>query len=361
MLGCYKNAADDAVPSPRMAEAAPEGAPPAAAPAASTDAAAPAPAPAAGPVLADAAAPAAAAAPAPVLAAPPVAPATPAAAQTLGAQQDAAAASPAVSPSAASPGRRVVVVPPRDGTVARPVTVKVSVHAGKDLIVADLLTSDPYVKVYVHDEAGAVVGQLKTDYKGSTLNPVWNYTGEVQFVGKGIGELVFEVWDNDRFGNHDYMGSAHVAPDDVRFGNKRIMPVKLSVSDEFEASTTGSVARKARDKREPARGLGSLTVEWVVDGLGWDDANPLASAAAAAEEAAAAAAAEEAAVPKVRKTYVHPVMVTGLPFLNPKQARHAEEEQRKRVRGVVAVSYQKRRGDPSGVPVEAKGTMNERA
>ncbi|RWV92917.1 hypothetical protein BHE74_00042030 [Ensete ventricosum] len=104
--------------------------------------------------------------------------------------------------------------------------LKVIIVQGKNLVIRDFTSSDPYVVVKVGNQAS--LDNLKTDCEmasaktkviNSCLNPVWNE--EMIFTLKeplGILNLVFdcvssklfsqEVFDRDRFKSDDKMGHA---------------------------------------------------------------------------------------------------------------------------------------------------------
>eukprot|EP00475_Leptophrys_vorax_P016894 TRINITY_DN233_c0_g1_i1.p1 TRINITY_DN233_c0_g1~~TRINITY_DN233_c0_g1_i1.p1 ORF type:complete len:316 (-),score=114.50 TRINITY_DN233_c0_g1_i1:31-978(-) len=74
----------------------------------------------------------------------------------------------------------------------------VNIKNGIDLIVADLLTSDPYCEVIV---AGMT---RTTKIIDKTLNPVWNET--FTFYTEGPEVIWFKVYDHDDVGKNDFMG-----------------------------------------------------------------------------------------------------------------------------------------------------------
>ncbi|KAF5188062.1 C2 domain-containing protein [Thalictrum thalictroides] len=82
--------------------------------------------------------------------------------------------------------------------------VKVIVLQGKQLVVRDFRTSDPYVVVKLGNQTA------KTKVINSCLNPVWNE--ELTFsVTEPVEELKLNVFDKDRFKADDEMGYAHLS------------------------------------------------------------------------------------------------------------------------------------------------------
>ncbi|KAJ8465831.1 hypothetical protein OPV22_028383 [Ensete ventricosum] len=79
--------------------------------------------------------------------------------------------------------------------------LKVIIVQGKNLVIRDFTSSDPYVVVKVGNQSA------KTKVINSCLNPVWNE--EMIFTLKEpLGILNLEVFDRDRFKSDDKMGHA---------------------------------------------------------------------------------------------------------------------------------------------------------
>jgi Ca2+-dependent lipid-binding protein len=74
--------------------------------------------------------------------------------------------------------------------------------SAKNLIVADLFSSDPYVQFTY----------METTYKTAviykTLNPTWNHTVELMVFDKEAQGLEFTLWDMDLSGSNDLLGRA---------------------------------------------------------------------------------------------------------------------------------------------------------
>ena len=82
------------------------------------------------------------------------------------------------------------------------------IHA-ENLIIADLLTSDPYIKIKVHEE------QQQTPIQFKNLNPSWHEEYVFQLIDLH-GEVTFQMWDyDDGKENGDYMGDVHLAIKDI--------------------------------------------------------------------------------------------------------------------------------------------------
>ena len=80
--------------------------------------------------------------------------------------------------------------------------VTVRLIEGKNLIVKDIKTSDPYCVLTI----GQQKWKSKTKYK--TLNPLYNET--FAFSWNGVDHLVVEVFDKDELTKDDHMGKAEV-------------------------------------------------------------------------------------------------------------------------------------------------------
>ena len=74
--------------------------------------------------------------------------------------------------------------------------------SAKDLIIADLFSSDPFVQ-FVY---------MQTTYKSpvvyKSLNPTWNHTVELMVFDKEAQGLEFTLWDADLSGSNDLLGRA---------------------------------------------------------------------------------------------------------------------------------------------------------
>ncbi|KAI3905348.1 hypothetical protein MKX01_040039 [Papaver californicum] len=81
--------------------------------------------------------------------------------------------------------------------------LKVTVVQGKQLVIRDFRTSDPYVVLKLGNQV------VKTKVINSCLNPVWNEELTLN-VTQSAGVLNIEVFDKDRFKSDDKMGRAHL-------------------------------------------------------------------------------------------------------------------------------------------------------
>lgn len=99
--------------------------------------------------------------------------------------------------------------------------VKVVVVRGRQLVIRDFRTSDPYVVLHVANQTA------KTKVINSCLNPVWNE--ELTFsITEPIEELKLEVFDKDRFKADDKMGNAHVSLQPIATAARLKQVVKVS-------------------------------------------------------------------------------------------------------------------------------------
>ncbi|WOK92967.1 hypothetical protein Cni_G01659 [Canna indica] len=81
--------------------------------------------------------------------------------------------------------------------------LKVIIVRGKNLVIRDFTSSDPYVVLKVGNQIA------KTKVINSCLNPVWNE--EFMFsLKEPLGILKLEVFDRDRFKSDDKMGHAFI-------------------------------------------------------------------------------------------------------------------------------------------------------
>lgn len=83
--------------------------------------------------------------------------------------------------------------------------VTVQLVEGRDLIVKDITSSDPYCVLTL----GLQSRKSKTKYK--TLNPTYNET--FTFSWNGVDQLVVEVFDKDELTKDDHMGKLEVMLD----------------------------------------------------------------------------------------------------------------------------------------------------
>ena len=109
----------------------------------------------------------------------------------------------------------------------------------KDLLSADSNGfSDPYFKI-PHNQRGFVDipgKNHKTKWIKKTLNPVWNHTFEsVQFDPTVTKNLQIEVYDYDRFGKDDLIGTAFINLDWMLNGQQDFLdawiPLTVSIKD----------------------------------------------------------------------------------------------------------------------------------
>lgn len=88
--------------------------------------------------------------------------------------------------------------------------VHVHIHSASGLRDADLMigqgSSDPYCVCKVHGRAGA---GIKTSVVVNTLNPVWNFEGELEDV-KYDDQIEFSLYDEDWLKDDDFLGSVIV-------------------------------------------------------------------------------------------------------------------------------------------------------
>ncbi len=75
-------------------------------------------------------------------------------------------------------------------------TLIVRVESGRNMVIRDILTSDPYCILRYKDPGYAKVQEKRTSTCHSTLNPTWGEKLFFMDVGPR-GRLKLEVWDED--------------------------------------------------------------------------------------------------------------------------------------------------------------------
>nr|XP_029150769.1 probable ADP-ribosylation factor GTPase-activating protein AGD11 [Arachis hypogaea] len=81
--------------------------------------------------------------------------------------------------------------------------IKVNVVKGTNLVVRDVVSSDPYVVLSLGDQS------VKTRVIKKSLNPVWNESLMLS-IPENIPPLKVCVYDKDKFSNDDFMGEAEI-------------------------------------------------------------------------------------------------------------------------------------------------------
>ena len=104
-------------------------------------------------------------------------------------------------------------------------TFDLKVIEGRNLKGKDFggLSSDPFVKIITNQCT------QQTNYISNTRNPYWNQSFNLQLYPNE--SIKFEVWDYDRFGKNDYLGSTSYKP---FFNNSPIIDTWLSVNKKGE-------------------------------------------------------------------------------------------------------------------------------
>ncbi|XP_042068162.1 probable ADP-ribosylation factor GTPase-activating protein AGD11 isoform X2 [Salvia splendens] len=101
--------------------------------------------------------------------------------------------------------------------------IKVSILRGTNLVVRDMVSSDPYVVLSLGNQS------MKTRVIKNNINPVWNECLMLS-IPSDIPPLKLDVYDKDTFSTDDFMGDAVID----------IEPL-LSVARATESSSTGAV------------------------------------------------------------------------------------------------------------------------
>ena len=91
--------------------------------------------------------------------------------------------------------------------------INVKLVEGKDLIIKDIISSDPYCVLTVGLQT------RKSKIKKSSLNPVYNE--DFAFSWDGKDELKIEIYDHDDLSKDDHMGVARVDLDFLRMNSEK--------------------------------------------------------------------------------------------------------------------------------------------
>ncbi|KAK1420323.1 hypothetical protein QVD17_21831 [Tagetes erecta] len=81
--------------------------------------------------------------------------------------------------------------------------IKVNVVSGNDLVIRDVMSSDPYVLLSLGTQS------VKTRVIKNNLNPVWNEKLMLS-IPHDVPPLIVNVFDKDKFTNDDFMGEAEI-------------------------------------------------------------------------------------------------------------------------------------------------------
>lgn len=103
---------------------------------------------------------------------------------------------------------------PRRGTGG--FNMEVRVHAGKNLVVRDLFTSDPYCVLIYEDSSYDIVQRSQTEVQRNTCDPFWKDIHHFTHV-HATGKLTIEIWDKDFTGGDDPMGKVEIPMEELDF------------------------------------------------------------------------------------------------------------------------------------------------
>ncbi len=93
----------------------------------------------------------------------------------------------------------------------------VKINAARDLVVRDILSSDPYCKLIYRDPAVPAMAQRhQSSTQKNTLDPIWAEERKFSGVTRN-GTLRVEVWDEDKLSDDDPMGWVEIAMRDLDF------------------------------------------------------------------------------------------------------------------------------------------------
>lgn len=98
--------------------------------------------------------------------------------------------------------------------------VKVSIVKATGLFNVEMGgTSDPYVV------CEAARQKIQTQVINNDLNPVWNYTGEIEWDGKS--DMIFSLYDSNTLRQDAFMGKYVLPRDKIGFGFKGVVDLKV--------------------------------------------------------------------------------------------------------------------------------------
>ena len=153
-------------------------------------------------------------------------------------------------------------------------TITVRVLRATDLVAADKGgKSDPYMVVQA---AGGK--KAKTTVKKGTINPVWDETLELSVPDENA-PIEFELWDHDKIGMNDSLGSAEIRLTQCAPGIPTALTVPLSTQgavqavvtwepaepEEVEEQTAGAAKAKETAKKKAAKEVEAMVAAALVD------------------------------------------------------------------------------------------------
>eukprot|EP01060_Flectonema_neradi_P023686 TRINITY_DN3198_c0_g1_i3.p1 TRINITY_DN3198_c0_g1~~TRINITY_DN3198_c0_g1_i3.p1 ORF type:complete len:491 (+),score=112.19 TRINITY_DN3198_c0_g1_i3:66-1538(+) len=141
-------------------------------------------------------------------------------------------------------------------------TATIKVINGKDLMVADFRSSDPYVIVKLFDKGGSEIGTKQTPVISSDLNPVWDWKGDFSMsADTRVSKLQFILFDKDTVSSDDFMGQVTVNQEDIDMKLTGIATTFNILPLEDQNDKSGADALKSYKKKGT---LGKLTVSWEI-------------------------------------------------------------------------------------------------
>ena len=143
--------------------------------------------------------------------------------------------------------------------------LEITVVRGERLAPKDTDSSDPYVMLYLLEQAAAKtpLTMRRTPWLKKTLNPEWK-ARYADFSAKDVASfkvLQFEVWDHDVLGS-DFMGKAVVTLEQIR--QQRLLSVNLQ-SLSANPAQQGTAAQKAASTTAAAAAAGKANERELYD------------------------------------------------------------------------------------------------
>jgi len=140
--------------------------------------------------------------------------------------------------------------------------VEVHVVCARDLPVADLVSSDPYAEIYQND-----VLKRQTHVVPATLNPKWNFSGELH-VHRPSSVIRVVVMDHDVVGDDDFLGFVEMPLADLPPGRSITGWFTLLPADRLQGTAPERIAMSMREK--PKETCGCIYLELRLDTVSGD-------------------------------------------------------------------------------------------
>ena len=132
--------------------------------------------------------------------------------------------------------------------------LQINIVRAQDLPVADAMTSDPYVNIYLQGPIKTFIGKTQTIMK--TLNPEWNETFNVPAI-RG-SKILFAIYDYDRVASNDLLAFTTFDPNFHSLDKLIKLPLTRAIKKKGENATI-TVSVKLTATPIPSTKVGSLS------------------------------------------------------------------------------------------------------